>query len=252
MILTSTTETVPFTPPWLCKEDGTPQDGAPVFHLRAAGVIERGQMEAEISGPHRAGRVLGFELRQAMQAGVQVLLADDPDLDRVVMTIAEAGEAELDGRKLSEEDAQLLKDVAAVLVDHYPEYRDLVARAERRREIAPIVALRRFCTGWENVTDDQGRPVEYVRGTDGQVAELALGRLSQFEMMMAGNRAYSLAYAGAESGNLPRPGSSAKDPQTSPSASASTAAGKSVKPAGKRTRASRSRRGSGPSSTSTS
>jgi len=247
MILTSTTETVPFTPPWLCNADGTPQEGAPVFHLRAAGVIERGLMEAEISGPYRAGRVLGFELRQAQMAGVQALLADDPDLDRVLGVIAEAGEAELEGRKLSDDDAQLLKDVAAVLVDHWPEYRDLVARAERRREIAPIVALRRFCTGWKNVTDDQRQPVPFAKGLDGFVAEKAMARLSQFEMLMAGNRAYSLQYAGTESGNLPRPGSSAKDPQTSPSGSTPKAAGKSAKPAGKKTRASRSPRGSGQS-----
>jgi hypothetical protein len=196
--------------------------------------------------------VLGFELRQAQRAGVQVLLADDPELDRVLSVIAEASEAELEGRQLAADDAQLLKDVAAVLVDHWAEYRDLVARAERRREIAPIVALRRFCTGWENVTDDQQNAVEFAKGPDGFVAEKAMARLSQFELLIAGNRAYSLQYAGAESGNSPRPGSSAKDPTTSPSGSASKAAGKSVKPAGRKTRASRSPRGSGRSSTSTS
>lgn len=252
MILTSTVETTPFTPPWLCNKDGTPQGGAPVYHLRAAGVIERGQMEAELAGPYRAGRVLGFELRQQMQAGVQVLLADDPDLDRVLATVAEAGEAELEGRQLGGEDTQLLKDVAAVLTEHWPEYRDLVARAERRREIAPIVALRRFCVRWENVTDDAGEPVEFAKGPDGFVAEKALGRLSQFEMLIAGNRAYSLQYAGTEAKNLPRPGSAAKDPQISNSGGTSKAAGKSAKPAGTKTRASRSPRKSGQSSTSTS
>ena len=252
MILTSTTGAEPFTPPWELTEAGDPRPGAPVFHLRSASVIERGQMEAELSGQHRAGRVRGYELRQAMQAGVATLLADDPELDAVIAAIAAAGEAEAAGTEMPEREAALLKQVAGVLVEHWPDYRELVAQAERRREIAPIVALRRFCTGWDSVTDDKGEPVPYERGLDGLVAEKALGKLSHLELLFVGNRAYAIQYAWGQAGNSPQAAVSESVLTTSPSDAASKAAGRSPVKGGRKTRASRSPRGSSRSSTSTS
>ena len=47
-------------------------------------MIERSQLEAELSGKFGAGRVYGFELRQAIRNGVVALLANDPEFDRVI------------------------------------------------------------------------------------------------------------------------------------------------------------------------
>ena len=245
MISTSTTQVVPFTPPWLTGEN------APVYRLRAGGVIERGQMEAELAGPLRARQVLGYELRLAMTEGVQALLADDPELDRTLGVIAAANEAELgEGEPLSADDARLLEEIAAVMTEHWPAYRDLTAEMHRRRELAPIVALRRFCTGWDNVTDPACDPVPFARGPDGLVPEATLGRLSRFEMMVAGREAFALQYGGGQAGNSARPGASASAPTTSQADVSSKAGGRSKAGAGRKTPASRSRRGSGPSSTS--
>jgi len=228
MISTSITTTEPFTPPWL--KDKTP---LPVFHLRAGSVIERGQMEAELAGEHRAGRVFDFELRQAATEGVSALLADDPDLDQVLGLLAAEGEAEEDGApKLSDADRRQLAQVREILAEHWAPYRSLVGRAERRREIAPIVALRRFCTGWDNCKSDTGKPVAFRRGPDGQVTSAALGELSQLEMMVAGNRAFSLQYGWGQEGNSERPSPSDDGQQTSGSGSTSTADGKSTGSAG--------------------
>lgn len=227
MILTNTTETVPFTPRWLCEEDGeTPKPGASVFHLRAGGVIERSQLEAELSGKFGAGRVYGFELRQAIRNGVVALLANDPEFDRVIGLIDTDAEAAAGGDAMDAADAYLFAEIRSVLATSWPEYRDLVAQLERRRELAPVLAFRRFCTGWQNVS------AAHVVGPDRCITDAALRGVDPLEMLSAGNRAYSLLYADEQAGNSARPGSSAKDPPTSPSADTSTAAGTSTADAG--------------------
>lgn len=225
MILTSTTATVPFTPSWQCV-DGEPKPGAPVFHIRAGGVIERGQLEAELAGPYRAGRVYGFELRGAMRTGVVALLADDPEFERVLGLIDAEAEAEAGGATLTEDDAQFFAQIRNILAESWPEYRDLVAQLERRRELAPVLAFRRFCAGWDHVA------VPHALGRDRCVTEAALRGVDPLDMLAAGNRAYSLLYADDQAGNSERPGSSAKDLKTSTSVDTSTADGRSTDSAG--------------------
>ncbi|MDD1450818.1 hypothetical protein NHF48_007355 [Sphingomonas sp. H160509] len=242
MILTSKGATTRYTPPWMCDDAGNSKPGAPVLFLRAGDVIERGQMEAELSGPHRSGQVWGFELRQAIRAGVVALLADDPDLDRLLGLIEAEGEGETE--TLSADDRALLAGVRGVLGECCPDYRDLVAQLERRRAIAPIVALKRYCVGMEI------EGVTFELGRDGQVSDATMSQLEPFLISVAGNRAYELQQPRGLEGNSPRPSPSDVSPKRSGSASRSKAGGKSPARAGRKTRVSRSRRGSGPSSTS--
>lgn len=236
-ILTSTAETVEFTVPWRVSDPT-----APKFRFRAGSVIERGQMEAELSGVHNAGRVAGFELRQATRKGVQTLFANDPDLDRLLAIVEAEGEGEPNG--LSEEDQLLVPELHKLLNEHWPEYRDLIARANRRREIAPIVALKRFCVGIEGIGNGD-KPIVFARGRDGTVAESTLVSLDSMEMLVAGNRCYALQYGIGEEAekNSELPPASAGGPEISPSASTSKGGGKSTATAGKKTPASPRRRG---------
>lgn len=227
MIATTTTETIPFTPKWLEKEAD-----APVFQLRAGGVIERAQLEAELAGPYRSAKVYGFELTEALRSGVRALLHDDPELDHLLGLIeaeAAVGAAE-DGdgaEPLSEADKRILAEVRNVMAQNWPDYRDLVAQLERRREIAPVVAFRRFCTGWSGIS------TPFARGRDGLVTEAALKGVGHLEMLSAGNRAYSLLYpdTSAEKNSSP-PGSSGSDPKTSGSGDVSKEDGTSPGSAG--------------------
>ena len=205
----------------------------PVFRLRAAGVIERAQMEAELSGDHRAHLVQGFELKQAMRNGVSALLAGDPELDDLLALIDRQGEEDA---TFDETEERRLIEVQKALAQHWAEYRELVAQLERRRAIAPIVALRRFCVGWENARNPKGDIVPFVKGPDGMVAEAALGAIEPLDMMAAGNRAYSLQYAGADTEkNLPRPSPSDVAPKISASDAGSKGDGKSAKRRGRKT-----------------
>ena len=239
MILTSTGAVTPYTPPWMRDETGKPKPGAPVLHLRAGSVIERGEMEAELAGPYRAAEVYGFELRTAVRSGVLTLLAEDPELDRLLGLIE--AEADGDAAELEEDDKQLLSGVRKILAEHWPEYRDLVAQIERRRAIAPIVAFRRYCV------EAQIEGVTFERGKDGFVTEATLAQVEPFLLTLAGNYAYSLQRPRGLEGNLPRPSPSDDSRKPSSSAARSKAGGKSATSAGKRTRASSSRRGSGQS-----
>jgi hypothetical protein len=235
MILTSTTHTVPFKAPWR-EED--PE--APVFHLRAGSVIERGMMEAELAGQHRAGLVAGQDMRAAVTTGIEFLLANDPEKDRVLELFEQELEHEIDkvaalaknldepADPLSTDDRRLLGEVRKILAEHWGEYRDLVTQMERRRAIAPIVALKRFCVKIE------GPGVTFTKGGDGQVSDKTLSALDPQEMVLAGSRAFNLQYAQGEEKNSGRPSPSDDSPKDTTSAAPSKAVGKSKGRAGRK------------------
>lgn len=221
MILTSTTETVAFTPPWRTDTD------APVFHLRAASVMERGQMEAEVAGTYQAASVMPWDLRAACIDGVNALLDGDQAQDQVLALIE--AEAAGDGEPLAGDDLRLIEEVRKVLAEHWPPYRDLIAQMERRRALLPIVALKRFCTGIE------AKGVTFTRDRTGQVSEATLAQLDPLEMTMAGSRAYALAYGADAEKNSPPPLQSEDGQATSGSDATSKAAGRSGRKSGRKT-----------------
>ncbi len=222
-MIATTTKPIPFTPAW---REGDP--AAPVFLLAPAGVVERSLMEAELAGRYNAGRVYSFELLAAIRSGVVALLDGDEAQGRILELIdieQESGEAEL-----TPADVALLAEVRKILAASWPEYRDLREQMERRRELAPIVALRHFCTGIA------APGVTFKRGLDGKVSEATLQQLEPLEMTAAGNRAFQLAYLTEEDrGNSARPSSSDDGQPTSGSDAPSTAAGSSTDDAGAKT-----------------
>ncbi|UAK24347.1 hypothetical protein [Sphingomonas nostoxanthinifaciens] len=236
MISTSTREPVPFTPAW---REGRPD--APRFFLRAGSVIERGHMEAELAGEHRAGKVYPWEVQDAVKNGILTLLAEDPELDHLLQLVEE----EVEGGTIGDGDKRLLQQTRNILAEHWPEYRNLLAKLERRKEVAPIVALARYCTGWENCLSDRGEPAPFATGKDGLVSPEALMGLASLDMVAAGNQAYLLQYGAGQAGNSARPSQSDDGQTTSGSDLPSAKAGKSATTAGKKTRGSPSRRGSG-------
>ncbi|USI71616.1 hypothetical protein [Sphingomonas morindae] len=219
----STKDAQRHTPAWLSG------DQAPVFLVRCGSVIERGQIEAELTAEHRAGRVFAFELLAAFRAGV-LALAEPEDRDQLI-AIADAEAALEGGEQLPAAEAKLLMEAKTALAEHWPDYRDLVARMARRREIAPIVALRRFLVGWENI------PTPFALGPDGRVPLELLAWLDPLEMLSAGNFAYGLLYPGELEGNSPPLSPSDESPRPSPSDEPSKAAGKSRARSGRKTRA---------------
>jgi hypothetical protein len=216
----STKDAQRHTPPWFKGE------GSPTFLVRAGSVIERAQIEAELAGEHLAGRVFAFEMLDAYRKGVTALLEPGDDRDQLLAL----ADAETGGEPLPADEAKLLADARAELARHWPPYRDLMGRMARRKEIAPIIALRRFCVGWENVTE-----VTFARGPDGFVPLDVLARLDPLEMLSAGNFAYGLLYPGEMEGNSQRPSQSDESPPPSTSDAPSKAGGRSKGRGGRRT-----------------
>lgn len=220
MIATSTTEPVRYTPLWREAEAK-----APVYLLRAGGVRERAALEAELAGPHRAGKLYSFELAQAVRDGIDLFMADDPAQERVLAALVQEDEVDQRADKalvagnteesvsiraeLPAEERQLLADVRGVLAEHFGPYRDLLAQQARRREMAPIEALRRFLVGFENVD------ATFARDRDGMVSEETLAALDPFEMAAAGNHAYGLLYGGGQRRPLAPRSPSEERPATS-------------------------------------
>jgi hypothetical protein len=239
----SLSKIVAFTPAYRQNEDAPP-----VYHLRVGSVIERASFEAELAGEHRAGEVAPWDLALALAEGIAALLAEAPDRDRV-LELAAADNLD----ELSADDRQLIKEVTEVISEHWPAYRALVAQQERRRQILPVLAFRRFCKGWENVNRFDGSAVIHSASVDGMVSLEALAGLPPMELKLAGIRAFNLLYGTGEAGNSARPSKSDDGQATSDSDDTSTAAGKSRparKSSGKKTRGSRSRNGAWASSTS--
>lgn len=95
-----------------------------------------------------------------------------------------------------------------MLVQHWAEYRELVAQQARRREIAPIVVFRRFCIGWENVD------VSFSRGKDKLIPEEVLTKIDPMEMVGAGNFGYGLLYGATDDRTFQQPSQSDAAPST--------------------------------------
>lgn len=219
---------------------------APVFLIRPGSVIERAQLEAELTGEYGAARVFAFDLSKAFREGVEAL-CDSDDAARLV-GIADAEAALPEGEALPKEEASILREARAELAKHWPAYRALRTRMALRTEVAPIIALRRFCVGGERVMGMDGKPITFERGPDGFLMLDEIGRIDPFQMLDAGNAAYQLLYPEEDlRGNSQQPSQSDESQPLSTSDASSTKDGGSPARSGKKTRSASSRRKSGAS-----
>ena len=225
MAATSTTEAERFTPPW---REGEPN--APVYLIRAGGVIERDALEAELSGTYRAPKAHLPEIRQVRREGVLHLLADDPELDHVLELIGrEAADGE-EPEQLSPDEQRLLTEIHGILAEFWPDYRDLMGQIARREQFLPTLAFRRFVVGWENVD------VPFARDRHGVITDASLREIDPLELKVAGFRAYGRLFpeTDAEKNSAP-PSSSDAVLTTSTSGGDSATDGKSTAKSGRKT-----------------
>lgn len=221
-VLLSVASRFPFTPPWLEGEECKP-----VFLLRAAPVWERAEYEAELDASG-AGDVLWLEFDAEFEKGLRTLLADSPD---DVALMLELLAQERGGESLAEVDKAMLDQVREQLDQHWPGWKALKRREARRRALAPILAFRTFCAGWENVTGVDGQPLPFARDARGHVAEAALAALDPLVLTVTGWKAHALQYNRGMEKNSAPPLKSDDAPKTSEAA----AAGKSRAKTGPKT-----------------
>lgn len=212
----------PFVPQWL-REKAAP----PGFYLRAGSTIERELLEAELAGEYRAGRVWPFELAQILTEAFRAIGGDDAGelVDLVQRELAATTGA---GEKLTDAEQATLDGARQVAIEHWPDYAALVAQMQRRDQLLPILAFRRFCTGWENVfTGKAGDiPVAHARGVGGFVADAAMKKVKPIYIRAAGVAAYNLQYLDEDAEkNSEAPLPSSDSPPTSGSGAGSTADG---------------------------
>jgi hypothetical protein len=219
MIALSTAARIPFTPPWLAD-----QADAPVFHIRAGSVVERGQLEAVLAGPpYNAGRVMPWDLADAAMDAARHLL--DGEARGQVIEALQAMKASLGLATLPPEQRQLLIGVDESLMAAWPEYAALRQREARRDELLPLLAAKHFLVGWDNFD------AEFVTDKDGRPSDDTLRALGMFILPMVGREAYRLLYAEDQRPLSPPPSKSGPDPMTSPAASAPRSAAKGGKSA---------------------
>jgi len=184
-------------------KDGAEPDKKPLrFRIRMGSLIERGEFDAELDGRYSAGPVPAFIMLDTAIAGVRALLEDDEaneieELLRSVHGSSEEGEAS----EIGPVERQQVAEVQAVLAISWPDYRQLVERNARYRQLLPLLAFQRWCDGWENLKGTDGKPVEYSRDKAGNIPESTLRRIAPALIYAAGNRAYNFQYASGEEKN---------------------------------------------------
>jgi hypothetical protein len=199
-MITASKAPVPWVVPWNNKQR---------LFFRAGDVIERSEFEGEIAGEHGAGRVFDFQLNAAFIQGVETLLQDTPDDAAQIREWAQTAAA---GDTLQPEEAAALAEAKDTVLTHWPPYRALSKQLGRRNQLLPVLAFRRYCTGWEG----EGLP-EFAKAQDGQLSLEVMGQLDDFLLRSGGAYAYSLQYGGGQEKNSARPLSSGKGRKTSAS-----------------------------------
>lgn len=186
---------------------------APAFFLRAGTAIERSMLEAELAGECRAARVFAHDLTRVFNEGVAELMKDDPGRD-TLLALSAAEQALGEGEQLPADERQLLATARDVLAEHWPEYRQLIAQSNRRHQLLPLFAFRRFCTGWENVAE----ALPFALAPDKLVTLDATGSIPELLMKLAGYEAYAMLQSGTQVKNSAAPSKSGADQKTSTSA----------------------------------
>lgn len=201
-ILTSTAAAAAmrYTPEWL-KQD----ENAPVFLLRAGNVLERELMEAELASEHLAGAVWPWELQETIVSGLRELGGEGSEELILLAETAHSGET------MGDRDQAVLAEALALLAQHWPPYKLLLSQQQRRSQLIPLVAFRRFCIGWENID------APFKRGIDKLVALDAMADIPSTTLRAAGATAWRLQYGAAERKNSDAPSKSADAPATSSS-----------------------------------
>ena len=98
-----------------------------------------------VAGPYRAGAVFAYELRQAFRDGITTLLAEDPDMDRLLELEAQESDALIAAVESGNDVAPLPADDAQLLGQADPARH---ARARRHPRVpAPRRRPRRLLSG---------------------------------------------------------------------------------------------------------
>lgn len=203
-------------------------EGNPAYFYRAATVEERELFEAEAAA-FRAARVFPWDLQAAFFAGLQALLPDDAE---AIERLSDINQRASDGTEISAAETAELQEVTDALTQYWPGYRQLVEQAARREAIMPVLAVRRFMVGWENVTDAEGRSVALIRGLDGRVHDASMKLLDTVTIRSLGLAIYHQLYAVGTEKNSAPPSASAPARRTSGRAGR----GRSATTSGKKTR----------------
>ena len=216
---------------WQADWDVKSADGA-VFYYRAATVTERELFEAEAAG-YRAGRVFPWDLTNQFFVGLGALLPEDPEsVDR----LSDVHRRSVYGEDLNATEQAELDQVSDALIQHWPGYRLLIEQSARRDAVMPILAVRRFVCGWENVADEKGVAVPFSRGLDGMVPEQSLRSITPLTLKSLGMEIYSNLYATGEAKNSEPPSKSGGGQRTSKPRSSVKMAGRSATTSGTKTR----------------
>lgn len=194
-------ETIHYTPHWLeaaVGDDKKARAKLPSFTLRMGSVLERESLDGELEGTHRAQQVASWLMLEAAINGIRALL-DPADAEQMEALLRSAHGA--DGAQMSSVELGQVQEAEGILSEHWPEYRHLAEQNAQHDRLAPVLAFQRYCTGWENVKDGNGKPVVYERNARGDIPDHVLRRVPPIMIRAAGFKAFNLQYGMGEEKN---------------------------------------------------
>lgn len=193
---------------------------APAFLVRVAGIDRRALFEAELSGPPwNGGRVHDFELAEelAAAAGAWLEPADLPTM-AAVLQLRRIGEP-LDAAQMA-----ILSTLETQAAQNWPPYQALLRRRHNRHVLGPLLALRRFLVGWENID------APFAADREGCPTDATLDVLSEVERHLVGRLILGGLHLSADEGNgFAPPMQSPAGPATSGAAGGRKTAGRAGK-----------------------
>lgn len=211
----------------------------PAFGWRVPTVTERELFEGEMA-TYNALAVYPWDIATAFREGLEALLPDNPeDVERIdairekQLLVEIAGQKKGGADKLSAAESAQIAEATSALMRYWPPYRELVGQAAAREAIMPIVAFRRFVTGWENVLDADGAEPVLRRGLDGLITEASISGIDSMLIRGCGAAIYRGMYPGGLEKNSAPPSTSGNTPVTS--TKPTRKGGKSAKTSGEKT-----------------
>ncbi|MGE0154805.1 MAG: hypothetical protein AB7R90_19465 [Reyranellaceae bacterium] len=184
-------EKIAFTPPHLWSEEA-PEKPKPVIWLRPMSIVDRARWQAALTAIG-ARAVTDTEMAAARLPVLQALDCSDAECEAIQALYELAEAARNEGRPLDKADQVSLMKVERMIVQADEHYRLLAETRALYLEVAPILALKQQCFGWQNLPRRDGTGTAAFRRENGAVAEDALQLLDPVTLLLAGFRAIGLS-----------------------------------------------------------
>lgn len=139
-----------FTPSHYLDANGQPNEGAPVYIIKAATRREKLAFDHEVSASG-AGAVTTSELYERLREGIAAVVLEE-DRPRLIELVDQAEVLQRENKPVDDDLARDLAEIQRTIRPHYPPFAQAEAAQQYRLNLMVLIAAQMFLIGWENVS----------------------------------------------------------------------------------------------------